>query len=292
MVDRLPKDFAPYYAEMTDESIQRFDAIPAIERGGVRLPRTPSEEVPRVVVVGSSHAMVYGHVIEELARKHDISIALLSSVGTHGTFDIDGYPFRPGRFASAADKLRFDKQRAEWLNRWRPNVVLWFDRWDTLADMSDDQVRDTLTNSLTLLKRCSNHVVVFGQPPCLTDGLTTSLQNELWKTYLRTNSVDQASEMKESGPTTLRRRHIESIVSEQCQLHSVTFISVESLFERDGLVSVIGAGRVLYRDGDHLSNAGAETLKTTIEQIVVGYLRDASDVAGYAPLNDVQHAMQ
>ena len=66
-------------------------------------------ETPDVVVLGSSHALMYGRVIDDLCRARGLTVAFLSTERRSLFFENDA---------------PFDDARRRWLAAWRPSLVI------------------------------------------------------------------------------------------------------------------------------------------------------------------------
>ncbi|MDR1146452.1 MAG: acyltransferase [Verrucomicrobiales bacterium] len=106
--------------------------------------------LPRVVVMGSSHATMYSPVIDELCRARGLTVAYLTGDGTPVLFGNQS----TRRFKNPRDSVRFDQFRKEQLAQWRPDLVILLDMWD--AESSADFTKhfaQTLETVSPLTKR-------------------------------------------------------------------------------------------------------------------------------------------
>ena len=79
-----------------------------------------------MVVIGSSHALMYAKLIDDICRHLGVSVAFLSADGV-SVFFSDGDDKRPSAVAFTAE---FNAARKKWISEWKPDAVLVIDRWD------------------------------------------------------------------------------------------------------------------------------------------------------------------
>jgi hypothetical protein len=88
---------------------------------------------PKVVVLGSSHALMYSHLIDDICREKRLSVAFLGvGHGTPAFFEArDDWEARTNpNFSSSLEAEEFDLARRKWLREWHPEIVFVVDRWD------------------------------------------------------------------------------------------------------------------------------------------------------------------
>src|SRR5215831_20609642 len=97
--------------------------------GGIIHPYGPGN--PQVVVLGSSHAMMYATVIDGICRRFQIPVAFLTANSTPAFF----HATVNGSFPTAEAAKGFDEARKRFVREWRPDIVLVIDRWDMVVDV-------------------------------------------------------------------------------------------------------------------------------------------------------------
>ena len=88
-------------------------------------------DVPEIVVLGDSHALMWGKVLDEIASELSVSIAFYSTDGIPPFFEIP--PVRASRsvpYFTAEEKLDFDRAILASIGSWKPRVVVVVARWD------------------------------------------------------------------------------------------------------------------------------------------------------------------
>ncbi|HNY42798.1 MAG TPA: acyltransferase family protein, partial [Bryobacteraceae bacterium] len=81
---------------------------------------------PAVVVLGSSHALMYSRLVDGICREKSVSVAFLGVDGNPAFFETVANQ----SFPSPKEAREFDAARRRWLREWRPSVVFVIDRWD------------------------------------------------------------------------------------------------------------------------------------------------------------------
>lgn len=223
-------------------------AEPPWRDGGViRLHGGP---VPQVVVLGSSHALMYSPLIDDLCRERKLSVAFL---GIDQTAAIAPRTLNP-TFRTVAEVVEFDELRKRKLCEWRPAVVFLIDRWDLRAD-SAEAFRAELHDFVADAARCARRIVFVAQVPAAGVGDAVNLREYVTnasrfgdtcrirideRERLRRSAVRVAAELSETIPQ-LR------VLRPDTRFH-----------DTDGSLRFADGRRFLYADDDHLTDEGAE----------------------------------
>ena len=107
---------------------------------------------PQVVVLGSSHALMYSKVIDDLCREMGISVSFLGLDATSVFPEVKANV----NFPSSLEAREFYQVRAEWLRKWHPNAVFVIDRWDnkfSTPEVFDKELRSLLMEASPLAGR-------------------------------------------------------------------------------------------------------------------------------------------
>lgn len=206
-------------------------------------------ETPQVVVFGSSHALMYGKLIDELCRERRLTVAFLSVDATSAL--IPSVSANDAVFPTPATLREFDAKRIEFVRAWRPDVLLVIDEWAHQArepDVFRTQLREFVSTFTPLTRR----IVFAEQVPTLPVGETINLREYVaWHRRMLGNDPV----LRPGGDEALRQR-ANSMLSSEAGGAYVLPIS-ECFLDSDGEVRW-REGRVsLYADDDHLSSAGA-----------------------------------
>lgn len=217
--------------------------------GGLVHPWGPG--APRVVVLGSSHALMYAGIIDDVCQDLRVPVAFLCADGTSAFF-----PTSPNfSFPTPALAREFDDARRRWIAAWKPDVLIVVDRWDDYPETLDASLRGFLGD----LGRYARHVILPGQVPVLRIGETVNLRDYVsWR--LRSSSSLPAIGPDSHEP--IRRASLTTIAGLTHDFPSVELLRVdEPFYNGDGSIRFAEGRRFFYADDDHLSDAGAERVR-------------------------------
>lgn len=216
--------------------------------GGVIRPAGASQ--PRVVVLGSSHALMYGQVLEDLCLQAGKPVAFLCVDGTPAFLEAT----QNASFPSRAEAQAFDEARLAWIRSWHPEAVVVVDRWDRYAG-HPGRLRQRLEALLTALEPHTDKVVLVGQVPVLRVGEQLNLREFATWRMARSGAPPTCFPDLAEADRQILHGVIRTTVASRPK---VRFLEVEGLFRMpDGSVRWREGNQVLFADDDHLSEAGA-----------------------------------
>jgi peptidoglycan/LPS O-acetylase OafA/YrhL len=236
--------------------------------GGVRIGSAP----PEIVVIGSSHAIVYGSTIAELASRHDQSVAFLCIGNAFGRFHTDGDDtiFRDG---IAGHRAAFDRARRGYLESWQPRQIVWIGRWDNQYELLGPSEFDRIMRaSLGIILGPAERVLLLTQPPFSMErpGSVVRFANTLQR-------QGRPLVGREDPERTALRAAANDAIRAICQdLSRVDLVEVADLFElEDGGVRILAeGGKLLYHDDNHLSDHGARMARERLSRAMEVPLND------------------
>ena len=218
---------------------------------------------PRVVVLGSSHALMYSHVIDEIARAEGVSVAFL------------GMPATPPFFATAVDRnfrtvaeaRGFDETRKDWIRRWHPDVVFVIDRWD--RRVWERSFGDAFDAFLREVAPISGRIVFLAQPPVLQWSDKFNLREFVVSRGRGSGALPPFHVDKMDAV----RRSITSDAERALSRYpTLRVLRPDTLFAGpDGSVRYASGRAFYYLDDDHLTEAGAQQVRPMLHAA----LRDA-----------------
>ncbi len=221
--------------------------------------RTSGDSVtPRVVVFGSSHALMYSKVIDDLCRERQVPVAFLSAGnGIPALFVNEGSPLFPGRDDGAA----FDEARRRYLREWRPETLLVIDRWD--AWYGKDLERD-LGAFLEEVCPLARTVVLVTQVPVLRVGENENIRG--W-VHWRRGTDPALPRILPDAREPYRRESVRILQRLQERFPNLRIVDSASRFYReDGSVRYAEGRRFFYTDDDHLNDTGAAEISDLLQQ--------------------------
>jgi len=224
--------------------------------GGLRT--SGDSATPRVVVFGSSHALMYSKVIDDLCHERQVPVAFLSAGnGIPALFVNEGSPLFPGRDDGAA----FDEARRRYLREWRPETLLVIDRWD--AWYGKDLERD-LGAFLEEVCPLARTVVLVTQVPVLRVGENENIRG--W-VHWRRGTDPALPRILPDAQEPYRRESVRILQRLQERFPNLRIVDSASRFYReDGSVRYAEGRRFFYTDDDHLNDTGAAEISDLLQQ--------------------------
>ena len=220
---------------------------------------------PDVVVLGSSHGMMWAKVIDEVVEELGLSVSFYTARATPPVIE---FPIKAKATTvfSADEKRKFDETRLAKIKDWSPPLVIFIDRWSFRTNL-----QASYSGLLNYIKDCGSQVLFLGQPPEVEVG---DYSVPLFVAYQTDERVDLNSQ-------TLIHAHRAEEVSEgneRVKQLSDSSDRIHYLPTHDAFTSgehevvVRDQDEILYIDEDHLSYAGAlrgkELIKSKITDLV------------------------
>jgi len=218
---------------------------------------------PQAVVLGSSHALMYSRLIDDICRESHISVAFLAVDATPIFFDNTvNY-----NFTSASEARAFDNARRHWLKQWRPNAVFLIDRWDTFSD-SKRSFQSTFEDFLKQICPYADKVFFVAQVPAIQDGDQYNLREIVnW----RMRKSDQVPLLYSDANEAFRRQSVSIAEAEAGQFGNLFILRADlPFYTAQGSVEYVSGRSFLYADGNHLSEAGAERVRDLFRTAING----------------------
>ncbi|MCX6858822.1 MAG: acyltransferase family protein [Verrucomicrobia bacterium] len=224
--------------------------------GGLRT--SGDSATPRVVVFGSSHALMYSKVIDDLCRERQMPVAFLSAGnGIPALFVNEGSPLFPGRDDGAA----FDETRRRYLREWRPETLLVIDRWDAWSGKDLERDLGAFLEEVCPLART---VVLVTQVPVLRVGENENIRG--W-VHWRRGTDSALPRILPDAREPYRRESVGILQRLQERFPNLRIVDSASRFYReDGSVRYAEGRRFFYTDDDHLNDTGAAEISDLLQQ--------------------------
>jgi hypothetical protein len=216
---------------------------------------------PRVVVLGSSHALMFSGTIDRLCRERGVPVAFFGVDGAPALFQED-----MGRFVGgASEATRFNQARLEALRRWKPRAVVCIDRWEIRI-----QDPERFANDLRALVRevdsWGGEVVFLPQVPALDVRDRVNLR-EFVSESIASGLGFPAIRPDAGGPSRALAEQIAARMASEGP--GLEVINVKRAFTNpDGSVRYLNGRRFLYLDNDHLTEDGAELVRAEFERVL------------------------
>ena len=227
---------------------------------------------PRVVVLGSSHALMNAHMIDSICKEQGISVAFLCmDSGTPAFFrTTPNY-----NLATLKEAEEFDQSRRNWLRQWHPSVVLVIDRWDLRTGAGQDFASD-LKAFLAEVAPWTDRVLFMSQVPVLQGGDFFNLRELVTWRSGRSGPPPRLMPDQNEPLRQAATAMAEAAMASHPELRVLR--ADRPFYNPDGSVRYYSARSFFYTNTDHLADAGAEVNRAMVSQAIHAVLED-SDVA-------------
>ncbi|MBC8351032.1 MAG: acyltransferase [Planctomycetes bacterium] len=216
------------------------------------------EDVPKLVVLGDSHGVMWSEAIRSVAEKLAIKASFYSINGVSPFIDLPLSKQQRVRFLSAEEKYLYDKKRLDFLRDWQPSIVIVCARWSEQTEASTGDL-------LEFLEEHASRVVLMEQPPELTIGDRNVLQDLCFK-GVTPELADQQYYLKGNLEAYQKGRSLVRTLSEKYR--NCDFLPTFDLYSQGSEALVLDGKNVVYLDDDHLTDYGTQLCIDRIEQIV------------------------
>lgn len=214
--------------------------------GGVR---------PDVVVLGSSHALMYAPVIDRLCRELGLTVAFLAADGSNALFENSVGE----TFSSRLEAEAFDRARLAWIREWRPARVILIDRWDVKFG-SLQNFAGRLQAFIAQVRPWVGKLVLVPQIPVTAQGENVNLRTfTLWRMQPDQRTLPKLWPDRNEPVRQEIRKLFEQLAGTDPFLE---IVSVHlPFYQPDGSVRYAFGRQFFYADDDHLTDAGAEQVR-------------------------------
>ena len=225
---------------------------------------------PRVVVLGSSHALMYSRLIDDICRDLNVSVSFLG-VDQRSVFFESADPATAGTDARA-----FDDARKRWLAEWHPDVVVAIDRWDIRGD-TDDEFDRRMHGLLTQLTPLTQRVLWVAQVPVIPGNNDTNLRE--WAAW-RIAAGAGLPRVMPNGYEARRQRALAAAERARSSFPALQVLRADlPFYQADGSMRYVDGRRFLYADDNHLTEGGADEVRSMFTDAIASALKRPSLVA-------------
>lgn len=250
------------YSDVVFPLAERPAPLEAWKKGGIV--HQWGGETPRVVVLGSSHALMYARLIDSICKELGLTVAFLSAEGLSVFFPTVTYMRAPVPDA-------FDSSRMKWISEWRPDVVIAVDKWDLYQRHNGSELDRKLEQFFQELTAHAKQVIVFNQVPALRLGDSVNLR-EYATWYLRT--FGRLPRIEPDAFESFRKTLAVRFDRAASNFKNVQLLRVDRPFyQQDGSIRYAEGRKFYYADDDHLTEAGAELLRELCRQAIAAATR-------------------
>lgn len=259
---------------------QGVDRVTQMKRMGMIVPpRDPSldsswkdggivlaygDPTPQIVVLGDSHALMWGKVIDDLAKKHNLTIAISGMIGVSPFTAIPFTDRIESNRHTAEQRIEFEKKKLENLEQWSPRLVIISTIW---GDRNMGQVAPLMD----WLRARGIRVLLIEQPPMLSVGNNNVPQYLAFVGKVPDSDGEQFLR-QEKNAAYERGRELVSKIQAQYD-NCVAFRIADDLYGPDFSVKVLHGRQVVYYDDDHLSYQGTRLFESKLEALILSQLQ-------------------
>lgn len=208
---------------------------------------------PQVVVLGSSHALMYSRLIDDICRENSLSVAFLAAGGRSLFLDDVGIDTAPG----GVEADPFDRARRQFLRSWRPEAIIAIDRWDARFEPPrgfEGRLRAFVAELCPLAER----IIFVAQVPVAELGERENLR-EVIADRMRSTSGVLLPRLRHDPNEPLRQQAVNIAEAMTREFPCLRVLRVDRLFHhRDGSLRYAEGRHFYYADDDHLSDLGSE----------------------------------
>lgn len=260
-----PRDHRIFVGVEVDTSLR--PAPDAYLTGG--LIRRHGGDVPSIVVLGDSHALMWGSAIDEAARELGRTVAFYTASGVRPyvplppTLQTAGNPIM-----SPEDALVWEQKKLHYIAEWKPDVVIMSCRWSRAGSEA------ALKAYLRELRQHAGAVLLIEQPPELYFGQVNAAQ---FLGYLGQGPLPAgqrfylpplgAVEPEQDLKYKKGREMLRKVSAPQ---RGIVALKTYDVFANEaGEGWVLDGNRVLYLDDDHLAYDGGMLIKDRLRDAIV-----------------------
>jgi hypothetical protein len=222
--------------------------------------------LPEVVVIGSSHAVMYGAVIDDICRQLHLSVAFLS-ISAASLFPETSDPY----FSSATDAREFYEARTRWLEKWHPRLLFIIDRWD-VRFKTPLGFEGELHSLLTEVSPLAQSVLFVAQPPALRNDDQLNLRE------LVTWQMKYQGRLPVFFPDAgepLRKRAVGIAQADTASFPNLRIVRADlPFYNQDGSVRYSSGREFFYLDETHLTESGAEVVRGIFQRAILNAVQD------------------
>ena len=219
---------------------------------------------PKIVVLGSSHALMYSRLIDDLCRERGISVAFLAIDGGVPAFFVDPPNFD---FLNAAESIEFNDTRRKYLREWRPAAVFVIDRWDAQTG-SVQKFTVQLRAFLSDVGPVAGRVYLVTQVPAHRGGEGVNLRDKV------VAAMGKGTELPPSLPDAqegLRQQIAEAAEAMAADYKNLSVLRADlPFYTADGFIRYAEGRNFFYADNNHLSDVGSNVVRPLFQQAIAG----------------------
>lgn len=237
-----------------------FEAAELFNAGGYQ-EGIQDGQIPEVVVIGDSHAGMYGPVLSDLSLEHDVAVSFFTEAGVKPLFHVT--------------TLAEDEKIFSYIEDWQPALTVLIMRMDYLMDSieTDPSYVERWTSSMRRLSQsCGELCFVLQTPKSVSYDIRGVRETRLLRLIrILTNKGETELPILVAEPESSRQsRGRIKVWVEELGLPNLRLLDPAQFMMKGRDVVITHQGRLLYTDDDHLSNFGAESSIPMFREVFEG----------------------
>ncbi|MEM6688406.1 MAG: acyltransferase family protein [Planctomycetota bacterium] len=241
-------------------------AVDAYRNDGIRL----GNGVPRVVVLGDSHGLVWGDVFQRISERRGWPMSLQMMAGVPPCFPIPIEEQPPTDLLSSQQRKEYDEFRKRSIETWKPKVVVIIGRFDGNGFSNMASYR----GFFRWLKSIDSEVLLIEQAPVSDFGQLNAMQFLVEEGFSPTVSEDLYVDCWDESAGRVSRLVQSAIVD---SLDDVQVMPTYDRLLRDDRIRMSVGKAATFLDEDHLLQAGAALFEDDLEQMLERMLDEKDD---------------
>ncbi|MGA3006561.1 MAG: acyltransferase family protein [Opitutaceae bacterium] len=206
---------------------------------------------PRVVVLGSSQALMFSKLIDDICRKNNISVAYFGAdCGTPAYFEATVNPL----FPSKREAQEFDEARRKYLGAWRPEAVFVADLWARFKDPNEFEARSR--GFLKEISPMAGRIFFVAQIPIVN--LPVSISPRAYVVWCEGAGNNLPILGPDSGEF-MRKQALAKLETLTTDFPNLRVLRADiPFYQKDGSIRYAEGRNFFYLDRDHVTDRGAE----------------------------------
>jgi peptidoglycan/LPS O-acetylase OafA/YrhL len=201
---------------------------------------------PRIwMLMGDSHGLMWADTVDDLASAAAAELRVYAAIGVPPLL-IEG----PCSSFTAVRREAYNRARLDTIQRERPEWVILTMRWDAAFRSGLMPRVGELIDSI-LVRSPSTKVLVLGQPPVAAVPVNVPQWAD-WRS--RWGLPFDTAPLSDSSDAADAEGLVRQAAGERA---AASYCDISGAFLRDGRVTVVKSGQILYRDTNHLTHEGA-----------------------------------
>ena len=225
----------------------QFEATGQILKKGKGLYFGNLSKDPSIILVGSSHARIFGEALKEFAERENICVLILAT----------------SQYGLANESKKgnlINQKRINIIKEKAPETIIYAGRWT--SEIDNDKLKEKLPDILNPLSSSSKKVVILSQIPSFV--LPKGYEQSIKKLLLTLNRSNKNAHIKSDDKVDEANLLVKKIVSQQNNIKLI-YVDTNSFFKSsDNQIKYSDTNKFLFSDDNHLNDYGASLVFSSL----------------------------